>query len=178
MARCWIKKAIFAFFFAQTFCTVDAYAASSQQSWAEWLGLVSYEPFKEFYKNFASLSYAHFDDGPLVPFVPASARDIHVYRSRFTDQVIAEYHFDKSDLAFFRDEWEELLAPSDIDHVLSVFKMCPWKRPIPDKGRHFRSVKQKRWGIRAYVTIEEDNLHAWYYWSVPEPTRGNFCNST
>lgn len=150
-------------------------ADSTQKSWAERLGLISYEPLEQFYKDYESLAYSNLHDGPLVPFLPNSAHDIYAIKSRFLDQVIADYKFDKSDWAFFSDEWEELVDQADTDHVLSVFKTCPWKRPLPAKGRYFRSIKQEMWGIRGYVIVEEDNYQAWYYWSVPEPARGSFC---
>ena len=153
----------------------SAQADSNPKTWAERLGLISYEPYEYFHPNFESLAATHLDVGPLERFVPESAQRINVYSSRFLDQVIADYEFDKRDWDFFRDEWEELVDQSDIDYVFSVFKTCPWKRPLPKKGRYFISVKEKRWDISGYVMIDEDHLQAWYYWSVAEPTRGTFC---
>jgi len=149
--------------------------AQHPDSWLERLGILSSEPIQEFHEDFADLAHAHLDHGPLQPFVPKSVRNAYVYSSVYSVQLIAEYSFDKSDWAFLQEEWEELVDPSDIDHLRSVFRTCPWKRPLPEKGRYFKSVKEKMWDISGYVMINEDSLEAWYYWSVPQPARGSFC---
>ncbi|MBP7761832.1 MAG: hypothetical protein KA176_04615 [Alphaproteobacteria bacterium] len=153
---------------------VNAYADSRQQSLMEWLGLISYEPKQDFFKNFAELEKYDLGDGPLLPFVPETARNIHVFSSVYFDQVVAEYSFDKLDLEFFTDKWTEL-NESEIRQVLSIMTSCPWQRPIPGTAKFFQSPERERWGISGYAAIDTETFAVWYYWSSPRPAAGSFC---
>ncbi len=155
--------------------TYSVYAETRQKSWLERLGVLNYEPLVYSYKDYKDASMRNLSDGPLLPFLPTSAKDIYAVESQFLDLAIAEYEFDQSDWTFFKNEWEEMDDSSFKDAHLDHIKTCPWKEPPSQHARFFRSTNIKSWNLSAYVIIDEERLKAWHYWSVPKPAKQSFC---
>lgn len=160
---------------ASAFACTKARAASNQKSWAERLGLLNYAPLVQFYRDYDEAKSWHLEEGPLLPYLPPSARNIYVTISKFQDLVISEYVFDKHDLRFFESEWTEIKEPLKIEELLDAIEKCPWHHPPPRDARYFKSSAHTYWGLSSFTVIEESDLTAWHYYSVPNPTKQSFC---